>query len=245
MGRPLKQKFFAESNPDNVGGEGIASLVGVSGLTGMTAGGPFAIDAAQITAPQITGGSKPTLTFTANAATTGVVTVVSSGSGYTSAPTVSVFGNLAAGGSGVATPAVTLIVGARANAISPQVRIAGTNRTSGNDIVKQVGSRRFKVRSQDGTAVCKLVAATPSAAGEMAIVATDTQSNTYWVKKITKNKVDLVRNTLVGSTWDIIDGDVAKWTITGSAVAPTAGGNPSQIDGPTAADIGTVVLNNA
>jgi hypothetical protein len=245
MGRPLSKKFFGESNPDDVGGEGIASIVGVSGLTGMTAAATvLTIDAAQITAPQITGGSKPTLTFVANAATTGTVTIVTAGSGYTSAPTVSVFGNLSAGGSGVATPAVTLIVAGRANAISPQVRIAGTNRTSGNDIVKQVGSKRFKVRSQDGTGVCKLVAATPANALEMAIAATDSQSNTYWVKKLTKNKVALVRNTLVGATWDIVDGDTAKWTITGSAVAPVNGGNPSVTDGPSTVSIGTVVLNN-
>jgi hypothetical protein len=185
------------------------------------------------------------LTFVANAATTGTVTIVSAGSGYTSAPTVSVWGNLSAGGSGVATPTVTLISAGRANAISPQVRIAGTNRTSGNDIVKQVGSRRFKVRSQDGTAVCKLVAATPAAALEMAIVATDTQSNTYWVKKITKNKVELIQNSLVGATWDVPDGDTAKWTITGSAEAGTSGGNPSAADGPSVVELPTVVLNNA
>jgi hypothetical protein len=111
--------------------------------------------------------------------------------------------------------------------------------------MKQVGSKRFKVRSTDGTAVCKLVAATPSAAGEMAIVATDSQSNTYWVKKLNKNKVALVRNSLVGATWDIVDGDTAKWTITGSAVAPVGGGNPSAADGPSVSSIGTVVLNNA
>ena len=246
MGRPLSKKFFGESNPDDVGGEGIASIVGVSGLTGMTAAATvLTIDAAQITAPQITGGSKPTLTFVANAATTGTVTIVTAGSGYTSAPTVSVHGNLSAGGSGVATPAVTLIVAGRANAISPQVRIAGTNRTSGNDIVKQVGSKRFKVRSQDGSGVCKLVARTPAAALEMAIAATDSQSNTYWVKKLNKNKVQLVQNSLVGSTWDIADGDTAKWTITGSAAAPVGGGNPTASDGPTVASIGTVVLNNA
>ena len=250
MGRPLSKKFFGESNPDDVGGEAIASIVGVSGLTGMTANTSlsFTIDAAQITAPQIAGGSKPVLTFVANAATTGIVTIVSAGSGYTSAPTVSVFGNLSAGGSGVATPAVTLVTGAsaRANALAPQaITVGSTNRTTGNDILKQVGSKRFRVRSQDGTAVCKLVAATPSAAGEMAIVATDSQSNTYWVKKINKNKVELTQNSLVGATWDVPEGDTAKWTITGSAEAGTSGGNPSAADGPSVVELPTVVLANA
>jgi hypothetical protein len=250
MGRPLNHKFFGDLNyaagGAMVGGEGIGSIVGVSGLTGMTANTSlsFTIDAAQITAPQIAGGTKPTLTFVANAATTGTVTIVTAGSGYTSAPTVSVWGNLSAGGSGVATPTVTL-TSTRLNAIIPQVRISTTNRTSGNDIIAQKGSKRFNVQSQDGTGVCKLVTATPANPLEMAIVATDTQSNTYWVKKITKNKVALVRNSLVGATWDILDGDTAKWTITGSAVAPVSGGNPSASDGPSIVSIGTVVLNNA
>jgi hypothetical protein len=249
MGRPLNHKFFGDLNyaagGAMVGGEGVASIVGVSGLTGMTAAATaFTIDAAQITAPQIAGGTKPVLTFVANAATTGTVTIVTAGSGYTSAPTVSVWGNLSAGGSGVATPTATL-TSTRLNAIIPQVRISGTNRTSGNDIIAQKGSKRFNVQSQDGTGVCKLVARTPAAALEMAIVATDTQSNTYWVKKISKNKVQLVQNSLVGATWDIADGDTAKWTITGSAAAPVGGGNPSASDGPTVVSIGTVLLNNA
>jgi hypothetical protein len=248
MGRPLDHKFFGDMNLSfggNVGGEGVASIVGVSGLTGMTAAATaLSIDAAQITAPQITGGTKPVLTFVANAATTGTITIVSAGSGYTSAPTVTVFGNLSAGGSGTATPAATLTSG-RLNTFSPQVRISGTNRTSGNDIISQKGSKRFLCQSQDGVGVCKLVARTPAAALEMAIAATDSQSNTYWVKKISKNKVQLVQNSLVGATWDIADGDTAKWTITGSAAAPVGGGNPSASDGPTVVSIGTVVLNNA
>lgn len=247
MGRPLSKKFFGESNPDDVGGEGIASVTAPAGTLATLVNGTYSIPAASITAPQITGGTKPTLSVVVTGTTTYTVTVVTAGSGYTTAPTIT-FNGTVAGGSGSATPVATLTSGAsaRTNVIAPEaITVGSTNRTSGNDIIKQVGSKRFKVRSQDGTAVCKLVAATPSAAGEMAIVATDSQANTYWVKKITKNKVDLVRNSLVGATWDIIDGDVAKWTITGSAVAPVAGGNPSAGDGPSVVSIGTVVLNNA
>jgi len=247
MGRPLSKKFFGESNPDDVGGEGIASVTAPAGTLGSLVNGTYSIPAASITAPQITGGTKPTLSVVVSGTTTYTVTVVTAGSGYTSAPTITFNGSVA-GGTGSATPVATLTSGAsaRTNVIAPQaITVGSTNRTSGNDIMKQVGSKRFKVRSTDGTAVCKLVAATPSAAGEMAIVATDSQSNTYWVKKLNKNKVQLVRNSLVGATWDIIDGDTAKWTITGSAVAPVAGGNPSASDGPSVVSIGTVVLNNA
>jgi hypothetical protein len=249
MGRPLNHKFFGDLNYSfggMVGGEGIASVTAPAGTLGTLVNGTYTIPAGSIGAPDISGGVKAVLAVVVTGAAAYTVTVVSSGSGYTSAPTITFAGSIA-GGTGTASPVATLTSGAtaRRNAIAPQVRIGGTNRTSGNDIVSQKGSKRFVCISQDGTGVCKLVAATPANPLEMAIAATDSQSNTYWVRKITKNKVELIQNTLVGATWDIADGDNAKWTITGSAVAPTAGGNPSATDGPTVVDIGTVVLANA
>lgn len=239
MGRPLNHKYFGDLNPDNVGGEGIASVTvgGVNNSSGYTTG-----DAVTFSAPQIAGGTTATGTIVATAGAIVSITITNSGSGYTSGTATAATGTI---GTTTLTVVLTSGASARRNVIMPQVRVTTTNRTSGNDILKQVGSKRFKVKSQDGTAVCKLVAATPSAAGEMAIVATDTQSNTYWVKKISGRKVELTQNSLVGATWDIADGDTAKWTITGSAAAPTAGGNPSASDGPSVVDMGTVVLNNA
>ena len=239
MGRPLNHKFFGDLNVDNVGGEGIASVTvgGVNNSSGYTTG-----DAVTFSAPQIAGGTTATGTIVASAGGIVSITITNSGSGYTSGTATASTGTI---GTTTLTVVLTSGASARRNVIMPQVRIGSTNRTSGNDILSQKGSKRFKVKSQDGTAVCKLVAATPSAAGEMAIVATDSQSNTYWVRKITKNKVELVQNSLVGSSWDIADGDNAKWTITGSAAAPVAGGNPVQSDGPSVVSIGTVVLNNA
>lgn len=239
MGRPLNHKYFGDLNVDNVGGEGIASVTvgGVNNSSGYTTG-----DAVTFSAPQIAGGTTATGTIVATAGAIVSITITNSGSGYTSGTATAATGTI---GTTTLTVVLTSGASARRNVIMPQVRVTTTNRTSGNDILKQVGSKRFKVKSQDGTAVCKLVAATPSAAGEMAIVATDTQSNTYWVKKISGRKVELTQNSLVGATWDIADGDTAKWTITGSAAAPTAGGNPSASDGPSVVDMGTVVLNNA
>lgn len=241
MGRPLNHRYFGDLNPDNVGGEGISSVTlgGTNNSSGYTTG-----DALTISAPQIAGGTQAVGTVNAYAnGAIGNVTISTIGSGYTSA-TISA----GTGTQGTLTLTAVLTAGAsaRLNTIIPQVRIAGTNRTSGNDILKQVGSKRFKVRSQDGTAVCKLVAATPSAAGEMAIVATDSLNSTYWVRKITGRKVELVQNADGGSGFDFADGDNAKWTITGSASAPVAGGHPNDSgSGPTTADLGTVVLNNA
>lgn len=245
MGRPLSKKFFGGHynytlTGEAVGGEGIASVTvgGVNNSSGYTTG-----DAVTFAAPQIAGGQTATGTIVATAGAITSITITDAGSGYTSAPAVTA----ATGTIGTTTLTAVLTSGAsaRRNAIAPQVRIAGTNRTSGNDIIKQVGSKRFKVRSQDGTAVCKLVAATPAAAGEMAIAATDSQGSTYWVKKITKNKVELVQNADGGTGFDVLEGDTAKWTITGSAEAGTNGGNPSAADGPSVVELPTVVLNNA
>ena len=247
MGRPLGKKFFGgdynyRQTGEAVGGEGVASVTvgGVNNSSGYTTG-----DAVTFAAPSIAGGQTATGTIVATAGAITSITITNAGSGYTSAPAVTA----ATGTIGTTTLTAVLTTGvaARRNAIAPQVRISSTNRTSGNVIVKQKGSTRFVCTSQDGTALCKLVAATPGAAGEMAIVATDSQSSTYWVRRITKNKVELVQNTDGGTGFDFETGDTAKWTITGSAAAPVAGGHPaaSTTVGATTADMGTVVLANA
>ena len=214
MGRPLNKKYFGNRNTDGVGGEGLASVAAVTGLSGMTfPAGPFTILAADIGAPQIAGGTKPVLTFSATSATAGTVAVVSAGSGYTSAPTVTVRGSLSAG-SGTATPTVTLAALATDAIVCQGITSGSTNRTSGNDIIKQVGSRRYRIQTQDGTAVCTLKASVPTVAGEMAIVATDAASGTYYVTKLTARKATLKRGT--GTVY--ADGATVGWTF-GTATA--------------------------
>lgn len=242
MGRPLNHKYFGDLNIDNIGGEGLDSVTlgGTNNSSGYTTG-----DALTISAPNIAGGTQAVGTVVAfgNGKISGT-SITTAGSGYTS---ITISAGTGTQGTLTLTGVLTSASAstARRNVLAPQVRISSTNRTSGNDILKQVGSKRFKVQSQDGTAVCKLVAATPSAAGEMAIAATDSQNSTYWVRKITKNKVELVQNTDGGTGFDFADGDTAKWTITGSASAPVAGGWTSDTTGATVADLGTVVLANA
>jgi len=104
-----------------------------------------------------------------------------------------------------------------ANAIAFQAFVTGgSNQTSGNDIVRQVGSKRFQVRTSDGTGVCKLVQATPAAAGEMAITATDTAGKTYYVRKITNRLVTLTAYGTSGHLFS--NGVTVKWTL-GSAAS--------------------------
>ena len=236
MGRPLNKKFFANTNvarfgTAGVGGESIASVAAVTGLSGMTfPGGPFTILAADITAPQIAGGAKPVLTFTATSATAGTVAVVSAGSGYTSAPTITVRGLLAGGSTTTATPAATLTSGAalRQNGIKCEVQVgaAGSELTTG-DIIKQVNGRSYRVATTDSSTatVCKLVTTEAKDANQMSIKATDSAGNTYFVAKLTARKAVLVPAANVhGGTSNtgtqFVSGTAAKWTF-GSAVVDT------------------------
>ena len=237
MGRPLNKKFFANTNvarfgTAGVGGESIASVAAVTGLSGMTfPGGPFTILAADITAPQIAGGAKPVLTFTATSATAGTVAVVSAGSGYTSAPTITVRGSLAGGSTtaNTATPAATLTSGTalRQNGIKCEVQVgAGSELTTG-DILKQVNGRGYRVTTTDSTTttVCKLVTTEAKDANQMSIKATDSAGGTYFVAKLTSRKAVLVPAANVhGGTSNtgtqFVSGTTAKWTF-GSAVVDT------------------------
>jgi hypothetical protein len=144
-------------------------------------------------------------------------TINEKGSGYTGAETFTVTTYSATTG---AAPAGTIVlttdsgdIGSltnQENAIIPTAYITG----GGNkvaDIVSQKNARRFKVKTSDGTEVCSLVARTPNAAGEMAIVATDSAGGTYWVTKLTGRKALLVRNT--GTQF--ADNSMAQWVFSG------------------------------
>jgi len=231
MGRPLNKKFFANTNygkfgTAGVGGESVASVTAPAGTLASLVNGTYTIPAGSIGAPNITGGAKPVLTVTVTGATAYTVTVVSAGSGYTSAPTITFAGSVA-GGTGSATPVATLTSGAsaRQNGIVCEAQIgAGTEVTTG-DVIKQVNTRSYKVQTSDGTAVCKLVTTEAKDANQMSIKATDSAGNTYFVAKLTSRKAVLVPaanvhggTTTIGSQF--ASGATAKWTF-GSAVVNT------------------------
>lgn len=211
MGRPIKKTFFGNLNISGAGGEGVASVAAVTGLSGMTNGGAFTILAADITAPQITGGAKPVLTFSTSSGSAGTVAVVSPGSGYLSAPTVTVRGALA-GGSGTATPAATL-TSTRPNAIAFNSYLTtGSSAVSNGDIIKQQASRRYFVNNSQGQGQCILATTSTLTAGKMNIVATDWNGSTYYVKKLTARKVVLIQSTL--TTAFLVSNNIATgWTL--------------------------------
>jgi hypothetical protein len=233
MGRPLNHRYFGDLNfyttGKDVGGEAIASVASVTGLSGMTylTGGPYTIAASDIGAPDIAGGVKPVLSFQPTSATAGTVTVVSGGAGYTSAPTITVRGSLASG-SGTATPTATLTT-TLTNSITVTAYIpasgtagyisgtGGSSAVSNADIVRQVGTRSYVVETSQGVGRCTLKATAASAAGEMNIIATDSASGTYYVTKLTNRKAYITR----GTGTEFATGAVVAWTL-GSAVLNTS-----------------------
>lgn len=219
MGRPLNKKYFANTNYQdfgfaNVGGEGVASVaiaapIAASMNTGATV---------TFSAPQLTGGQTATGTVTIDGAgDIASITVTSAGSGYTSAPTITVTDTVAGGGetatlttgSGGVTITMTTT---RQNSIKCEAQIgAGTEVTVG-DVVKQVGSKRYKVTTSDGTAVCKLVQTAALGADEMSITATDANSNAYFIRKLTSRTCVVERKS--SGDGDFATGAKVKWTFT-------------------------------
>ena len=232
MGRPLNQKKFANTNYQDfgtagVGGESVASVTAPAGTLATLVNGTYTIPAGSIGAPDITGGAKPVLTVTVTGATAYTVTVVSAGSGYTSAPTITFAGSVA-GGTGSATPVATLTTGAaaRQNGIKCETQYgSGDSEITTGDVIKQVSTKRYRLLTSQGTGTFILVTTEAKAAGEMSIKATDSDGNTYFVAKLTARKVVLVPaanvhgdTTTIGSQF--ASGATAKWTF-GSAVVNT------------------------
>jgi hypothetical protein len=223
MGRPIKKRFFGTVGSNlGVGGEGIASATVSGTFSGKTTATAYTIAAASISAPQVPGGTKPTLSITFSSTTTGAITVVSAGSGYTSTATVNGAAFQALGG-GTGTVVVTTVLtsGAalRPNAIGGTAALAYLNTgTQGlrYDIIKQTGSHNFLVQNSEGRGDCKLVAASPTVgargSGEMTIIATDGNGSTYYVTKLTSRKARLVQKTM-STAYVYATGDLARWTL--------------------------------
>jgi hypothetical protein len=152
------------------------------------------------------------------------ITITEKGSGYTNSA------DAAATFSGSATlpgtPTVVMItdtglVGSatnQENAIIIRAKIDAEATVRAGDIIKQSSARRYKVKTSDGTAVCKLVADDTPATFEAYIKATDANGNTYYVTKITTHKALLTQWTQNGeATWLFASGTTAPWTFTTTA----------------------------
>jgi hypothetical protein len=115
------------------------------------------------------------------------------------------------GSSGVpGTRALTANGSARPNAIKFEAQVGAGSEVTTGDILRQVSTRRYKVRTSDGTAICKLVATADLNANEMSIVATDVAANTYFVTKLTAHRATLTQ-IAGGSNYVYATGTSAPW----------------------------------
>jgi hypothetical protein len=156
------------------------------------------------------------------------ITVTEKGSGYTSAPSITwVTTGVKGTNPGTTTSALTTDSGAtnntgnastnQENAIIIRAKTTSGGTAKVGDIKAQKGSHRYKVKTADGTAVCKLVTTTSVAVNQAYILATDITGNEYYVTKITSRKCIVVQKS-GGSNYEFADptlypaGQIVKWT---------------------------------
>ena len=233
MGRPLNKKYFGNRNigststttDDGIGGQGVASVT----ISGTWADFASATTTVVFSAPQLPGGVTATGTATIVDGVVTAVVITEKGSGYTSAPTVTIAdsdGDPETTGSAIAV--LTTDTGSAGSATNQENAIivtafipaanGGTSAVIG-DIVKQTNDRRYRVKTAQGTGICQLkTTAAADAAGEMTIKATDSEGKNYLVAKLTSRKVVLVPAALGGDAGtQFASGASAKWTF-GTAV---------------------------
>ena len=221
MASNLNKKYFGNRNigttgagDDNIGGQGVASITlgGVNNSSGYALNDPI-----NIGAPNLPGGVQATAKVATLGASNSIATieVTEKGSGYTSVPTVTEsVGGLQ--GTLTFTAVLTTDTGApgsstnQENALTPFAYVTGGTRKVA-DIIRQVGGRRYKVKTADGIMTCSLkTSAASNAAGEMDLTATDSSGKTYYVKKLTGHKATLVRYGTAGH--EFATDTAVQWT---------------------------------
>jgi hypothetical protein len=151
------------------------------------------------------------------------INVLTAGTGYDSTLAIT-FNNSGVNGTGPGNPTYALSA-IYQNAIEGVAYIPSGSSAVTYDIVKQEASHRYLVKTAQGIGQCKLAARVPQK-GEMTIIATDYNGNTYYVTKLTARKALLTRKTQNGvNAWvyGVLDSqtstyiDYARWTL-GAAV---------------------------
>jgi len=213
----------------SITGGGATGPIGVVNFTGTGASrGSFeALPGVKVAAVGGTGtGAEITITFQAKSVK------VLPGSGYTTTtPTAAATQSVVLGTVVMTTPiANTATVGSGFNPESAIIASAYTSSSSKQaDIIKQVSTYRYKVKTSDGTVIAKLVtvaAAAPGSDGinQMTITATDSGGFTYYVQKLTSRKAAIVPYGIGTHQFPLNSDNTAKrvqWTL-GTAVANTS-----------------------
>jgi hypothetical protein len=202
MGRPIKSRFFGTAKGSGTGGEGVSLVtIDTNPVSTLTVTVIFE-------APQIPGGVTATGSVVKPGNTVTSVTVLTAGSGYTSAPSVTFTGtNMTTIGSATAT--LTTVV--TDNIFATAFLTTGSSAVTAN-IQEQVGSKEYRVQTAQGLGHCTLVTTSTLIAGQMFIGATDANGSTYFVKKLTARRAVLVQRTVNGS-FAFSTNSAAGWTI--------------------------------
>ena len=106
--------------------------------------------------------------------------------------------------------------------INVHANVDGTNIDTGEYIIKQSRARGYEVVTPNGKAVCDLVASDTPAKGQLYMVATDSDGNTYWIIKLTRHRATLVQRSLatVGGAYQFASMSAATHDF---GAAPVAG----------------------
>ena len=221
MGRPLNKKYFGNRNigtaattDDGIGGKGIASVT----IAGVWSGFTQATSTVTFSAPELPGGVTATGTVTITAGAPTLVTMTNKGSGYTALPTVTIAdSDVGAETSGTATAVFEVDSGNirsstnNENAISMTAFLTGGSAVA-VDIIRQVGTKRFRVTDGTRTGTVTLTDSLANAAGEGSIRLVDTDGGTYFATKLTARKAVITRGT--GTQTAFVTGTSVQWNMT-------------------------------
>lgn len=228
MGRPLNKKYFGNRNigsastatDDNIGGKSVASVT----IAGVWSGFTQATSTVTFGAPTLPGGVTATGTVTITSGAPTSVTITEKGSGYTTAPTVTIAdSDVGAETSGTATAVLSADSGNVSSVTNQENAIVAYGYVGGVrqivDIIRQVNGKSYKIKGANGTVQsAKLVTdANASADGEVDIQAEDSGGGTYRVAKLSGRKATVIRSG--SGPWEFASGASVPWTFTAAPAA--------------------------
>lgn len=181
MGRPIKKRFFANTNSpyDNaqtggtsgVGGETVNAIVVSNTGTAYSAGSVVTIGA-----PNVAGGVQATISYSRNSAGSLTVSLVNGGSGYTSAPTVAVTkAATVAKAASTGTGGATIIYVTNTNGIAVGMAVSGANVGTGS-VVTTIGTGLVNVSATNADDIAATVTFTDAGADFAATAPTTTST---------------------------------------------------------------------
>jgi hypothetical protein len=202
MGRPINKRYFGSVSAGGIGGESVASVaIATTGTLYSTT------TVATFSSPQLPGGVLATANVTITTGTVTAVQLVNPGSGYTSAPTLT----LSPATTGTTATFTVQLASAVENVIAVTAWVKNGSAALVADAVKQVSSQRYRVTNSEGTSVCSLVGADPAAEGEMNILAEDSAGNSYYVTKLTSRRAVVTQKS--GSGFEFVNDQSVGWNL--------------------------------